>query len=256
MSDKISGWLSAPNASTNYKKALGQRQKGSGLWFLCSEVYSNWKTCPNSFLWLYGMPGCGKTILSSAIIKDLQDNGAHGQVLVYFYFDFNDTNKQSLGNMARTLISQIYYSCEASREHLRSLFSSCKDGNEQPDLSSILHTLKTMICQANEATVVLDALDESNNREAVLEWVQELLNAKHKLHILVTSRKEEDIESMIRERHSDEETVAIKGNGVAGDIRAYIHTRVRSHKDLKRWASRPAVQEKIETKLMEKADGM
>jgi len=175
---------------------------------------------------------------------------------VYFYFDFNDTNKQSLGSMARALISQIYYSCEASREHLRSLFSSCKDGNEQPDLSSILHTLKTMICQANEATVVLDALDESNNREAVLEWVQELLNAKHKLHILVTSRKEEDIESMIRERHSDEETVAIKGNGVAGDIRAYIHTRVRSHKDLKRWASRPAVQEKIETKLMEKADGM
>jgi len=212
--------------------------------------------CPNSFLWLHGLPGCGKTILSSTIIKDLQENGTHDQVLVYFYFDFNDTNKQSLENMTRALISQIYQSCRASREHLKSLFSTCKDGNEQPDLNSILHALKTMICQANEATVVLDALDESKNREAVLDWVQELLDAKRELHILVTSRKEEDIDSMVREWHGDEETVAIQSDGVAEDIRAYIHTRVQSDKDLKRWASRPDVQERIESKLMEKADGM
>jgi len=212
--------------------------------------------CPNSFLWLYGLPGCGKTILSSTIIKDLQDNGTHNQVLVYFYFDFNDTNKQSLENMARALISQISHSCEPSREHLRSLFLTCKDGSQQPELSSILQTLTNMICQAKEATIVLDALDESDTREAVLEWVQELLNAKHELHILVTSRKEEDIYSKIRKSHSDEETVAIQGNGVAKDIRAYIHTRIRSQNDLERWASRPDVQKKIETKLMEEADGM
>ena len=70
--EKIERWLSPPNPSTNYNRALQQRQEGTGLWFLQSHVYTQWKIQRNSTLWLYGIPGCGKTILSSTIIEDLE----------------------------------------------------------------------------------------------------------------------------------------------------------------------------------------
>jgi DNA replication protein DnaC len=58
-------------------------------------------------LWIYGIPGCGKTILSSAIIENLRAS-LGSQFVLYFYFDFNNTAKQSLQNMIRSLISQLY----------------------------------------------------------------------------------------------------------------------------------------------------
>ena len=57
---KIREWLSPPDPSLNYDKALEQRQADTGLWFLESPDYSKWKIDPASFLWLYGIPGCGK----------------------------------------------------------------------------------------------------------------------------------------------------------------------------------------------------
>jgi hypothetical protein len=47
---EIIKWLSAPDPSTNYNKALEQRYEGSGLWFLESDAFAKWKTRRNSFL--------------------------------------------------------------------------------------------------------------------------------------------------------------------------------------------------------------
>jgi hypothetical protein len=90
-------WLSPPNPSTNLQKGLKLRQADTGLWFLESEQYAEWKASPSSFIWLHGIPGCGKTILSSIVIEDVlqhcMDNP--GKAAAYFYFDFKDLQKQS-----------------------------------------------------------------------------------------------------------------------------------------------------------------
>src|SRR4051794_27305374 len=98
--EKIERWLEPPNPSTNYNNALQQRQEGSGLWFLQSDAYAEWKKRRNSFLWLHGIPGCGKTILSSTIMEDLERTSPQG--LLYFYFDFNNKGKQTLDSMVRS----------------------------------------------------------------------------------------------------------------------------------------------------------
>lgn len=77
-----------------------------------------------------------------------------------------------------------------------------------------------------------------------------------KVHLLITSRQEEDIESAIAKWARAEDIIPIQGSLISNDIRAYIHTRVREDDGLKRWRSRPDVQEEIESELMEKADGM
>jgi len=254
--EKFERWLVPPDPSINWNKALQQRHAHSGLWFLQGEAFANWKKQPNSLLWLSGIPGCGKTILSSAIIKDLADS-QHPGPLLYFYFNFDDTSKQTLENMVRSLISQLWYKREDTRMQLHSLFSSCDDGRQQPNCESLCQCLLNMIRLVDEVWIVLDALDECRTRRGTLSWMRDLLNSKQSnIHLVVTSRPEQDIEAEVHTWARDEDIIPIQGSFITDDIRGYVHTRIRDDKDLERWRSRPDIQDEIESTLMEKADGM
>jgi hypothetical protein len=253
-------WLNALDLSTNYNKALGERYEGTSFWFLESDIFAKWKTKRNSFLWLYAIPGCGKTILSSAIIENL--NPLFSQTLLYFYFDFNDIHKQTFKNMIRSLISQLYHKYPETTQELDTLFSSCENGRQQPTSALLYKVLLHMIEQVNEVWLVLDALDECRTRkgpstEGLLSWIREVLDSSQRnVHLLVTSRPEQDIKSGIMEFAHSDDIVPIQSSLITDDIRAYVHTRVREDNSLKRWRSHPEVQSEIETRLMEKADGM
>lgn len=250
-------WLAAPNLAVNHNRALQQRCEGTGLWILENASFAYWKSTPNSFLWLNGVPGCGKTVLSSIIVENIQSQGIENHVPLYFYFGLNDESRMSLENLVRALIGQIYERCEDSKDDLETLFSSCKNGSQQPNTELFIQTLHAMIGRCKELTIVLDALDEAATPKAVLKWIESLFLIKHpKLHVLVTSREQEEINSIIRRRHSDEEVVFVKTDDVNPDIRSYIRARVQGDGEFIRWTSRPDVHHEIETKLMEKANGM
>ncbi|PQK10157.1 hypothetical protein BB8028_0002g04810 [Beauveria bassiana] len=105
--DKITNWISAPDPSTDLNKARQLHQPGTGQWLLLSEQYQLWKTARNSFLWLYGIPGCGKTVLSSTAITDLCDDEETSPNLLYFYFNFADVEKRSTEKAVRSLIQKL-----------------------------------------------------------------------------------------------------------------------------------------------------
>ena len=259
---KIRQWLQAPDPSKEYNKALEQRHKDSGCWFLKHDTFAKWKTRLNSFLWLHGIPGCGKTILSSTIVQDLGST-LPSQPVLYFYFTFTEPEKQSLDRMIHSLISQLYSKHKDVRKQLDLLFSACDSGHQQPTTASLCATFLHMLQQVGEVWIVLDALDECHTRkgkqtEGVLSWMRDLLDTeKSNIHVLTTSQPEQDIKSEVRQWASGGDSImSIQGDGVADDIRAYIRTRVREDGDFKRWRSRPEVQDEIETKLMEKATGM
>ncbi|KAF4633561.1 hypothetical protein G7Y89_g4559 [Cudoniella acicularis] len=259
--EKIERWLSPPDPSTNYNIALETRQEGSGLWFLRSDTFAKWKTRPNSFLCLYGIPGCGKTILISTVIKSLSSITS-SKPLLYFYFDFNDRGKQTLEGMIWHLIIQLACKDEGTWKHLDSLFSSSENGGQQPTRERLCKVSLLMIKHTREVWIVLDALDECYTRkgppvEGLLLWMKELLNSKQtNVHLLVASRPEQDITSRVGEFASNNDIVVIESDIITSDIRAYVRTRVREDGPFKRWRSRPDVQDQIETRLIEKANGM
>jgi Cdc6-like AAA superfamily ATPase len=259
--EQIKRWLSPSDPSTNYNKALQQRQEGSGLWFLQIDAFEKWKKTRNSFLWLYGIPGCGKTILSSTIIEDLEKS-LERQPLLYFYFDFSDTDKQKTESMVRSLISQLYSKCGGASKEFNSLFSACGDGSRQPSCESLCKALLHMIDQVKEVWIVLDALDECCTRngeptEGLLSWIRDLLSSEQRnVHLLATSRPEQDIKSIVSDFAHADDMIHIQSDLVTNDIRMYVHTRVRQQEGLKRWRSQPKVQDEIETRLMERVDGM
>ncbi|GKT92457.1 ankyrin repeat protein [Colletotrichum tofieldiae] len=257
---EVMKWLSPPDPSTNYNKACQQRHECTGQWFLESKEYSEWKKSPKSSLWLHGIPGCGKTILSSTVIKDLSNIEPYAKSLLYFYFDFTDTSKQSLEKAVRSLIAQLYSKSQDVQAHLNSLYSSCKNASRQPSIDSLISTFEAMAQQTGEVWIVLDALDECQKRtglsnEGLLYWIEGILNLPQvNIHLLVTSRPEHDIKSAL-ERFINNQ-IPLQSDLVTDDIRAYVHGTVRQHEGFKRWRTREEILDEIEGHLMEKANGM
>ncbi|KAH7065082.1 hypothetical protein B0J12DRAFT_24715 [Macrophomina phaseolina] len=255
---KIRKWLSAPDPSLNYQKAQKQRQAGTGLWFLESDQYAQWKTNAASFLWLHGIPGCGKTILSSAILHDVHqhcDNDP-GKVVAYFYFDFNDVQKQNPELMLRSLICQLSYQCVKIPASLDALFS-CDSGQRQPSQHALMEVVHQTMQEFPHVYIVLDALDECSERGELADILETIAAWQlQNLHVLVTSRKERDIESSLTTFIDQQRVISLHSELVDRDIQKYVWQRLSDDKSLKKWQKDATVRQEIEAALTKGAHGM
>lgn len=177
--------------------------------------------------------------------------------VIYFYFDFNDIEKQLCEKMIRSFITQLSTRCSSTPQALEALFSSCMNGERPPVVDNLMTVLKQIIQEFDETFVVLDALDECKDRQKLLEFIERINEWKFgRLHILVTSRRISDIEESLGPLIHEQGKICIQSALVNNDIRTYIHERLRTDRKLKRWQKRPEIQQEIETALMNKADGM
>ncbi|KAL8956660.1 MAG: hypothetical protein Q9193_005878 [Seirophora villosa] len=252
-------WLGPPDNSLNFTEACRKRQESTGEWFLKNQQYADWQAQPNTLIWLHGIPGCGKTILSSTIIEDLyaKDDGISGQAVAHFFFNHSTTASDCYGPMLRSLVVQISRQNPAALKLTEDLFLSHGKGARQPTNKALLAVLRDMIRSCPTMYLVLDALDECTSRPELLRAIR-TINAGQltQLHMLVTSRRERDIIEALSAMIEASSIINIQSSLISGDIRTYIRSRLSNDVTLKRWRSRPEVQEKIERKLMEKADGM
>ncbi|KAF2488658.1 HET-domain-containing protein, partial [Lophium mytilinum] len=256
---KIRQWLSPPDPSINYHKALKQRQADTGIWFLESDEFANWKIDAHSYIWLHGIPGCGKTILSSTILQNVLqycvDNNE--KVVAYFFFDFNDAQKQVPELMIRSLISQLSQQCVKMPTALETFFASCQSKKQPPSLDDLLEVLHQMILVFPQSYLILDALDECADRAVLMDLLETMAGWRlYNLHVLVTSRKEHDIESSLESIVEKQNTICLETKLVDKDIQKYVRGRLRDDKSLRKWQKDPIMRREIEARLMEGAHGM
>jgi hypothetical protein len=252
-------WLSAPDPSTNYQKALKLRQFDTGLWFLESDAYTRWKIAATSPLWLYGIPGCGKTILSSTIVQNVvqycQDDP--GKVTAYFFFDFNDVQKQDPEMMVRSLLCQLSQQSIKIPASLDALFSSSENGQRQPSMHALLEALRFMIQELPQVYIMLDALDECAQPVELMERLKVMAGWQlQNLHLLVTSRRERDIESSLDRLVESGNRIWLESTLVDEDIQRYVQQRLSTDESLYKWNKDDAVRQEIDAKLKEGARGM
>jgi hypothetical protein len=256
---KIGSWLSAPDPSVNYHKAHKQRQAETGLWLLQSEKLKEWREGAASQLWLHGIPGCGKTILSSTIIEHLQQhcNDDSHEVTVYFYFDFNDAQKQDSELMLRSLLFQLLQRAVIIPEGVDRLFSSCGSGKQRPSLHALLEVAPQVMRQFTHVYIVLDALDECAQRFELMEMLETVAGWQLDIvHLLMTSRKERDIEMSLKTYVKEDDTVCLQRDVVDEDILRYVQQRLQDDKSLAKWNKDAGIKQEIETALMCGARGM
>ena len=105
--------------------------------------------------------------------------------------------------------------------------------------------------------IILDALDECEDRHELLPNLEQIVSWEDvNLHVLVTSRREIDIDEALTPFSSSRNRINIHNTLVNADIRTYVHDRLQVDRKLKRWQKDLNTQREIEDTLMRKADGM
>ncbi|KAF9775766.1 hypothetical protein IL306_006108 [Fusarium sp. DS 682] len=225
---------------------------------LQGETYAQWKTSPNSFLWLHGIPGCGKTVLCSSIIKEtvsfcsLRDN----HLLGFFYFSFSDTERQSTNAFARSVLRQLLLQRQTLPDAIVDIYR--RYSHSFPTLGSWKSALKGTIQASKETYILIDALDECpdhlGERKQLLGFIKGLMDLElPNLHVLVTSRREQDIDRALSQRGTCP-PLSIQTSVVDEDIQSYVRSEISQDDIMSRWP--PALQEEVHRELVSRANGM
>lgn len=175
--------------------------------------------------------------------------------VAYFYFDFNDSGKQRTEMLVRSLIVQFAVQSPRLPESLQSAHSQSQSEQKQLTTEDMTTILRQMLKGFSSTYILLDALDECTDRNDLLEFIEALMAWNidgNKLHLLITSRKENDIVMFLEPLVTCQ--LCIQTAIVDADIRVHILERLSNDPKLKRWSSN--VQIEIEDALMRGAKGM
>lgn len=198
----------------------------------------------------------GKTVLSSTIIEKLSQETSNCAT-AYFYFDFNDSTKQNVDNMLRSLVLQLLSGFESIPGSIVSLFKACGDGAKSPQINDLKSVFQALVDSNKRTFVVVDALDECESRQELLNFLESAIERKADgLSMVVTSRRLKEFDDFFHDHLPDQSKLSIQNERVDDDIRSYIHGRLSHDRRFRRWQKQPRVQEDIESRLMKKSGGM
>ena len=223
------------------------------------KEYVEWKTSNPSPMWLHGIPGCGKSVLAAGIIQDLQqldEQKAGEAVVIYFFFDFSDGQKQRPYMMLRSLVCQLSQYCFQTPIALEEAFSSCQEGQKELSEEQLLKLLLRLTDEFLKIYIVLDALDECAEQDTLMEKIIPQINhwqLRH-VHLVMTSRKEQIIEDSLIDLVNQSYITPIQNALVDEDIKLYVRQRLVDDKYLKKYDFE--TREKVENALTKGAHGM
>lgn len=200
-------------------------------------------------LWLTGVPGAGKTVLSSFVVHKCPEilNIRPSAPVLYFFFKATDSDKSSVLSVTRSLVYQLYLVFPASLA--ADIISLRDDGGKDNALGDrrlwdlfVKHAKDTA-----DLTIVLDAIDECDGADVLLGRMTLLLQCC-RAKMFVVSRKEEHIARALE----DYPNIVITQEDLEADIHSYIVAEIAQ---IPRFQGKP-VQQRIICALSTGHDGM
>ncbi|KAF8621256.1 hypothetical protein AX15_007917 [Amanita polypyramis BW_CC] len=249
-------WLTPPDPSTNHNNAIKQHHPGTGAWLLSHPAYLDWKCHGDSFVWINGISGSGKTVLCSTLIEDIKRIANRGITgLAYFYFDISDERKRTVMGFLSSMVLNLLVWAPANQSTLDKVYADCHSGLHKPSDMALLEVLKNFISGFQETYIFIDGLDECFNVEEMLELVKSI-HGWHidQCHLLVTSRKEQSIVNSFSLMHVVPAELDLSCMPIDVDIGNYINHVLHSSSELKRWEQ--DAKNLIKQTLLAKSGGM
>ncbi|EWC43477.1 hypothetical protein DRE_07556 [Drechslerella stenobrocha 248] len=233
-----------------------ERYPGTSVWFRDCQEYKDWLAIPKSALWFDGIPGAGKSVLTSAIIEDLELLEDSKTALAYFYIEYSSEESQKFHTMAGTLLRQLV---ETNPESF-SILESYKASGDFSD-TTVEEVLEMVIKLSNfysTTMLVIDGLDEcdrTRDRRDILRFISTLGSAAGSVKIIATSRTIIDIVNSL----AGFSNVSIAATST--DVKLYVAGELESRQrsEVEFYGIRlqdPSLKEEIIDTLVNKAHGM
>lgn len=264
-------WLDAHDPSDQHNSIKRVRISGTGSWLLNNKGFESWyENTGSSSLWIHGIPGCGKTVLTSLVIDHIRQSIVAREsnvTLAYYYFNFNNQSTSTVDAMLRSLVAQLSswkgdppsalkscaYDLFATTRYHHNGLALYREGIAQPSTADLVGMLTGILRELDQVYLVLDGLDECSDEPELIEVLGDILSLNvNGLHVFLSSRHNQEIRNALELSILYE--VEVKTKVVEEDIVQYIRHQLSTHPKLKRWITRFGV--KIEDALTQGSQGM
>jgi hypothetical protein len=229
---------------------MSLHEEHTGAWVLRTSEWKAWLAGQARCLWVHGIPGSGKSVLASFLIQKLEDycvlRNKHASVYYYCYFG---NNQDESTHLLKWVISQLCRRSEIVPPELVYLY----DQGLSPGKSQLLAILEAVLRAFDTVFLSIDALDESQPRQPLLDLIKALVTDPRfpNLQVLATSREYLDIEEVMMEISLP---VPMDHELVREDIETFVRSFLKKGRDFKRWPQ--ALRDHVEEKLTYGAKGM
>ncbi|KAG9314893.1 hypothetical protein JVU11DRAFT_3995 [Chiua virens] len=192
--DALIQWLDGFACNDKYESTLRLRQPNTCAWLPETNQYSTWRNSEDSFLWLQGKPGAGKTILATSVIDTIRKTLQEGEFIGFFYCDFRNERATNAAGVMRSILCQLLRKlCNGAGQDLIQLVDDMvKELTEGTSILKYADSLASFISRTAiqfdyQPFVVIDALDECQDIENLLQALRQLSSSKG-IRLFVTSR--------------------------------------------------------------------
>jgi hypothetical protein len=188
----------------SYKNINPGRVLGTCLWLLEHPIFQKWKTSScDDLLWLSADPGCGKSVLSRALI-DEKLVGAEPVIICYFFFKDNEEQNNAATALCALLHQLLCQHDSLLQRYVVPAFRKCGEFLKN-DFEEMWRTFVAIATDPSVGDVVciLDALDECQaaDRNKLIGHLEDFYRGsdhmskrEYKLKFLLTSRPYSEIE--------------------------------------------------------------
>jgi hypothetical protein len=169
---------------------------------LDSVEFHNWAKNDSEILYCPGIPGSGKTVMSSVVFHDLQTRFTTDTTvgLAHMYCNFKNQQNQDIRTLLASVLKQLCQQRPDIPEVIKSLHNQHLRLQTKPRIEELFKAIEAVSALYQRVYLVIDALDEWNEIEADRSFMlRELLSiqAKTGLNLFVTSRPILDIKKIL-----------------------------------------------------------
>ena len=200
---EILNWLTPIDYGPQQSDFIQRRQEGTGTWLLHTNEFNTWLDQRNKTLFCSGIPGAGKTILTSIVVNHLcskyQTDFSVG--IAYLYCNFRQQQQQKPEDLLLSLLKQLVQTRAPMPESVKKLYECHNRKRTRPLFNEILEALKSVAAQYSRALIIVDALDEcgtsDNERQKFLLAIFNL-QEKTEVNLFATSRINDNIAKLFK----------------------------------------------------------
>ena len=254
-------WLSPLDFRPKQLDTLSRRTPSTGEWLLIEENFKSWVDGSGpSCLFCSGIPGGGKTILTSLVINYLESRmKAFKPVVAYIFFDYKDQGRQTVTAILRSLLRQVIESIGEVPQSIQQFYDALPPSKEENtmDEDQCITLLESLIKnEPRDAYFIFDALDECpdidhNSNEARSRITSAMKRLAIVGRLFITARPHVHPVTVIPDCHR------LEIRATDTDMRCYIDGRIKEHQRLLRLVgSDPHLADRLNETLCRKANGM
>jgi hypothetical protein len=252
---KIESWLSPLNPVAQQNDFFARHQDGTGLWILESPQYNAWingQTRENRTLFCPGIPGAGKTIISSIVVNDVYSRfpPSTNVGVAFLYCNYKTGTRHFAVDLLSSILVQLAHREPSLPDHVRQLYNNHRE--KPPSIQKIMSALETSVMGLSRLYLIVDALDEcADDDRARSQLLAEVFRLQDLTNVSLLATSRPHIQDIL---DAFDGSPWLEISAQDGDIRAYIAGHME--KLPKSLRKKTGLQEAITTAIISAAKGM